>query len=91
MKSLTLAIAAATLALIATPVFAACADDVKNAEMAVMKMTDAEQKKMAMMHLDMAKKAMMEKKDADCMKEAMMAKDAPMMKDGMMKDGMKKQ
>ena len=85
MKTLALTVAAATLVFAATPAFAACADEVKKAEMAVMEMKDADQKKMATMHLDMAKKAMMEKKDADCMKEAMMAKDAPMMKDGMKK------
>ncbi len=85
MKSLALAFAVATLAFVATPAFAACDADVKNAEAMTMKMADGEQKKMAMMPVDMAKKAMMEKKDADCMKAAKMATEAAMMKDGMKK------
>lgn len=79
-------ILAAVLLLAASPAFADCAAEVKNAEMAVMKVTDMKTKDMAMKDLAMAKKAMMEKKEADCVKSAKMASDHAMMKgDGMMK------
>lgn len=77
---------AAILLLGAAPAFADCASEVKNAEMAVMKVTDMKTKDMAMKDLEMAKKAMMDKKEADCIKSAKMASDHAMMKgDGMMK------
>ena len=82
----TAAVLAAIALLAAAPAFADCASEVKNAEMAVMKVTDMKTKDMVMKDLAMAKKAMMEKKEADCVKSAKMASDHAMMKsDGMMK------
>lgn len=75
---------AAVLLLASAPAHADCASEVKNAEMAVMKITDMKAKEMAMKDLNMAKKAMMDKKEADCVKSAKMANEAAM------KGGMKK-
>jgi hypothetical protein len=75
MKSIFFAVAIAALGLMATPAFADCAADLKDAEMAVAKVRDVNQKKMAMTHIDLAKKAMLAKKEAECSKEVMKAND----------------
>lgn len=85
MRTLFAAAAVAVIAFSAAPALADCASEVKAAEMAVMKVSDAKQKQMAMKDLDMAKKAMAGKMEADCVKSAKMASDAAMMKDGMKK------
>lgn len=84
MRLLTVATALLALSFATVPALADCASEIKMAETAVMKTTDADHKKMAMSQLDMAKKSMMDKMEGECVKQAKMATESAM------KDTMKK-